>query len=336
MKKALLRLLLLACICLFYTACHNKHTSADTDPVFKKAELIGITEKIEKDSKNAALYFERGNMLHDMEKDTLAIKDLKKACELDSSKAEYFSAVGNILFEHKDISGSVQWIKKAIDLNPEDGRARMKIAKLFLYIKQYDNAFAQLNIVLRHNVYDPEAYFLKGMIYKDMKDTGKAISSFLTAVQVRPEYKPAIIQLGQMYAMKLDPIALKYYDNAFRLDTGDVFPLFAEGVYYQDKKDYENAKAIYKDCIIRDHQYINAYINSGWIFLQQDSVEKALHQYDLVTKIDPANAEGYYNRGLCHEMLHEKQEAINDYKQALVFSADYKDARDGLKRMGSK
>lgn len=336
MKNACFRLLCPALCLLLLASCKAKIAGDDNDPIFKQAGLSAITEKIHKDPKNAALYFERGNTLHEMEKDSLAIKDLKKACELDSGKAEYFSAVGNVLFEHKDISGSVQWIKKAVEINPEDGKARMKIAKMFLYIKQYDNAFAQLNIVLRHNVYDPEAYFLKGMVYKDMKDTGKAISSFLTAVQVAPEYKPAIIQLAQMYAMKNDPIALKYYDNAFKLDTADVFPIFAKGVFYKDRKDYVNAKLAYTECVMRDHQYANAYLNMGWLLLQQDSLEKAKHQFDLVAKIDPTNAEAYYNRGLCNEWMHNKQDAINDYKQALVFSTDYKEAREGLKRLGSK
>src|SRR5690606_19393220 len=104
----------------------------------------------------------------------------QQAASLDSTKAEYFSAVGDLMFEHKDISGSLPWIEKAVSLNPKDPQARLKIAKLFVFIKEYPKAFSEINTVLRQNAMNPEGYFLKGIIYKDLKDTSKAISSFQT------------------------------------------------------------------------------------------------------------------------------------------------------------
>jgi len=338
MQNAWKRLFPIVLYMLLLAACKNKQGGTDNnnDPVFKLPAIKNITEQINAEPKNAALYFERGNLLHKVEKDSLALSDYKKAGSLDSTKAEYFSAIGDLMFEHKDISGSVPWIQKAIKLNPDDIKAHLKMAKMFLFIKDYEKGFSEVNIVLRHDVYNPEAYFLKGMMYKEMKDSSKAISSFLTSVQVDPDYRASIIQLGQLYAMQKNPIALKYYDNAFKLDTTDVFPLYAKGVFYKDNNDYEKAKAAYKDAIIRDPQYADAYFNMGWVLIQQDSLEKAKHQYDYVTKIEPNNAVAYYNRGLCSEMMHNKQDAINDYKQALVFNSKYQDAMDGIKRLGGK
>jgi tetratricopeptide (TPR) repeat protein len=315
---------------------NNKSNTAQSNPAFDNPALSAITKKIDNNPNDAALYFERGNILHKLQKDTLAIDDYKKAAKLDSTKAEYFSAVGNLLFDHKDISGSVQWIQKAIQLDPNDKKAHIKIAKMFVYLQDYNKALNEINTALRQDVYNPEPYFLKGMMYKDLKDTNKAISSFMTAIQVAPDYRDAMIQLGQLYSMKKDPVALKYYDNAFRLDTSDVFPIFAKGVFYQSQNDYAQAREEYKKCILRDNQYVDAYLNTGWILIQQDSVEKAWRQYNLVTQIAPNNAGAYYSRGLCSEMMNKKDEAIKDYQQALVFNGKYKEARDGLKRLGVK
>jgi tetratricopeptide (TPR) repeat protein len=71
----------------------------------------------------------------------------------------------------------------------------------------------------------------------------------------------------------------------------------------------------------------------GYVFMQQDSVDKAWRQYDLLTKIDPTDAEAYYNRGLCNELMGKKQEAISDYRQALTFYKKYPEAQAGLKRL---
>jgi len=326
------------CLVLFVACKGNKKKTADNDnPVFKSdSRLAEATDQINNDPKNAKLYFHRGLMLEKMHQDTLALNDFKKAATFDSTNAEYVSAIGDLLFEHKDVTGSLVWIKKAIKLNPTDRKAHLKIAKLFMYINDYKEAFNEINIVLRGDVYDPEAYYLKGMVYKQLKDTVKAISSFQTSLQVAPDFRDAVMQLGLLYSAKKDPLALKYLDNAYRMDSTDVLPIFAKGVYYQNTNDYATAKDYYKKCIIHDNQFVDAYFNMGYILLQQDSVDKAYRQYDLVTKIDPTNPAGYYNRGLCSEIMNKKKEAVDDYRQALTLDSTYPSPHDALKRLGVK
>lgn len=320
-----------------FTGCDNhanKNTTAGDNAIFKSdPELKKITDQILSSPQDAALFYKRGRLLRRMQQDTLAIRDFKMASSLDTARAEYYSAVGDILFENKDITGSVQWIQKAIKKNPEDQKARLKIAKLFLYIRKYQDAFEQINIVLRKNAYEPEAYFLKGMIYKDLKDTAKAISSFESARSVAPEYKDAAIQLGLIYSNKKDTIALRYLDNAFVLDSTDVFPIYAKGVFYQRTGDYVKAKEQYRRCILLDHRYIDAYFNMGYVLMQQDSVQKAFRQYDIATKIDYLNPTAFYNRGICYELMDSPRQAVADYRRALTLDSNYKSPKEALKRM---
>lgn len=325
---------------IFITAlfsCHNNNSGnppADTDPVLQNnPNLKKYTEQIHESPRNAALYFQRGTVLHRMQLDSLALKDFKTAASLDTTKAEYYSAVGELLFENKDISGSVEWIQKAIAKNPEDAKARLKIAKLFLYIRKYQQAFEQINIVMRKNVYNPEAYFLKGMVYKDMGDTAKAISNFQTSVQVSPDYRESILQLAVIYSAKKDSICLKYFDNAFRIDTTDVFPIYGKGLFFQYNKEYSRAKEMFRECIIRDRHYADAYFNMGYILMQEDSTEKAWRQYDIVTKIDPMNPTAYFNRGLCSELMDSVKKAVSDYRVAVSLDTSYKSPKEALKRL---
>lgn len=317
-------------------ACKDNKTSDGEDPFFQQPKLKELTEKIRSNPEDAANYYRRGQVLFQLEADSLALNDFKKAVSLDSSKAEYFSAIGDLLFENQDLQGSVKWLEKALALDPKDMKSHLKLAKLFLYLQEYATAFREINIVLRQDVYNTEAYFLKGMVYKDMKDTAKAISSFQTAVQMQPDNYFALEQLGLMFSAKKDPLALKYFDNAYTLDTSNPAPVFAKGVYYQNIGDYEKAKQEYTNVIMLDRQYAPAYINAGYILIQQDSFEKARRQYDLLVKMDPDSYEAYYNRGLCSELLKRNDEAIADYKQALVFNEDYTLAKEGLQRLGAK
>ncbi|MBC7555014.1 MAG: tetratricopeptide repeat protein [Taibaiella sp.] len=334
MKSAFLKYMPVFAVVMLFASCKNTSKPKDDDPVYNSdPRLSEVTSRIRKNPENAELYFERAKMLYKLKLDTLAIRDFKAASSLDTGNASYYSAVGDVLFEAKDIAGSVEWLEKAIRKNPDDPKAHLKMAKMFLFTQDYPKAFEQINIVLRKNVYNPEAYFLKGMVYKDMKDTVKAISSFQTALQVVPDYKEAVVQLGLIYSAKNDPTAIKYLDNAYRMDSSDVFPVFARGVYYQNNNDYPQAKEEYKKCIRRNTHYIDAYFNLGYIYLQQDSVEKAFRQYDLVTKLQPDNPSGYYNRGICNEMMKNLKDAVVDYRRALLLDTSYSSPKAALKRL---
>jgi tetratricopeptide (TPR) repeat protein len=293
-----------------------------------------FSDKIVASPNDASLYYQRGLALKKLAEDSLALNDFNKAVSLDTTKAAYYSAIGDLMFEHKDITNSVIWFKKAIKLDPKDPVAHLKFAKLLIYLNKMPESFAEINDVLRRDPFNPEGYFLKGIIYKNTNDTPKAISSFQTAIQVDPRYRDAMIQLGLLHAAQKDSVCIKYFNNAFALDTTDVLPLYGKAMYFQEGNNYEKAKEVYKQCILYDPQYGNAYFNIGWILMHQDSLEKAERQFDYVTRIEPNNAEAYYNRGVCRELQEKTQPAIADYKQAVEFDPEYQEAKDALKRLG--
>jgi len=320
------------------TACkpggkHSANTAATTS-IYNQSTIAPLSEKIAAEPKNAGNYYNRGLALHKLQQDSLALKDFNKAFTLDSTKAEYMSAIGDLLFEHKDVSGSIKWLERALQYNPSDVRAHLKLAKAMIFTQEYPKAFAEVNTVLRNDAFNPEGYFLKGIIYKELKDTGKAISSFQTCINVAPYYREAMVQLGMLYTQKDDPMGIRYLENAFKLDTTDMMPLYAKALYLQNKQQYEPAKKEYHNIILHDPQYTDALFGMGWILLQQDSLEKAHRQFDLVTKVEPNNAKAYYNRGLCSELMNQKTDALKDYEQALTFDKNMPQAKEGVKRLG--
>jgi tetratricopeptide (TPR) repeat protein len=105
-------------------------------------------------------------------------------------------------------------------------------------------------------------------------------------------------------------------------------------MFYQEQKKFEEAKEEYRNAIVHDRDYADAYFAMGYILLQQDSLDKAWRQFDLVTKLEPTNEKAYYNRGLASEMMGKNKEALQDYQQALTFNPQYQEAAAGVKRVG--
>jgi tetratricopeptide (TPR) repeat protein len=146
----------------------------------------------------------------------------------------------------------------------------------------------------------------------------------------------AHIQLALMYKAKNNPLALNYFENAYKADTSNMEPLYGEGMFWQDQQKYTEAKKVFKRCILLNKAYEKPYYNIGWMLLQEDSVEKALRQFDMAVGAKPNYIEAYFNRGLCYEILEKYTEAIADYNQALQFNADYVPAKEALKRATQK
>jgi len=333
MQQAVLALILVLTLgsCSWFQGNKNGTHQAHSIP-----EVAEISAQIEKNPKNAELYFRRGLIYHKLELDSLALTDFQSAVDRDSTQAKYFSAIGDLLFEHKDISGSIKWIQKAIYLNPDDEVAHLKMGKMFLFAEDYPKAFAEINTVLRSNVYNAEAYFLKGMCYKSMKDTAKAISSFQTAVQTEPRYVEAHLQLALLFEGKKDPVALKYFENAYRADSTDLEPLYGQAMFWQNQQNFPEAKKVFYRIISIDRSYPKSYYNIGWMLLQEDSTEKALRQFTIAIQEKPDYVEAYFNRGLCQEILGDLAKAREDYQQALTFNPDYTPASEALQRITKK
>lgn len=323
-------------IIIFTTSCQFFQNEKSATQLTESGELNTINDKIDKDEKNPNLYFERGKIYRKLKQDSLALIDFKRCTQLDSTKAIYYSAVGEVLFDHKDISGSVPWFEKAIALNPNDEKAHLKMAKLFIYISEYTKAFIEINTVLKTNVYNAEAYFLKGICYTMMSDTSKAISSLQTAVQTDPLYAEAHLQLGVLYEAQKNPLALKYYENAFKADSTNMEYMYAQAMYWQNKNEYEAAKKILKKIVTKDMSYPKSYYNLGWIYLQQDSTEKAIRQFDIAIENKPDYADAYFNRGLCYEILSNFDKAMEDYEYAITFAPDNSKFQESLRLIKQK
>src|SRR6185369_1058886 len=145
--------------------------------------------------------------------------------------------------------------------------AMLKLAELYFYVKKYDKSIEYINMALKINKYNAKAYFMKGMNYKEIKDTAKAISSMQTAVEQDQTYYNAYMQLGILNAAQKNPLAVQYYKNALRIQPNSTEAWYDIGKYYQDVMDWTQASEAYATLLKIDPKYKNAFYNLGVINL---------------------------------------------------------------------
>jgi tetratricopeptide (TPR) repeat protein len=296
--------------------------------------IIKLSEKIKAAPKDASLLFERGNAYLLAKKDSLAFEDYANAVEKDSNNIQYLLRAGDLGYKLEMFGPSLYFLSRASQLNPKDHESTLKVAHIYFLIKKYPQAFYAINNVLRADVYNYEAYFLKGLIYKDMKDTTNALSSFQTAAQINPDKQEAHMELALMSSGKDFEKSILYYKNAFATDSTNMEPLNGIGLLYMDKGDHATAKKYFINCIERNLNYDKAFYNIGCLLMDEDSIAKAQRQFDMAIKNNIKYMEAYVNRGLCKEQLQDKTGAIEDFKLALELDPNFQLAIDGLKRLG--
>jgi tetratricopeptide (TPR) repeat protein len=322
---------------LFIWACKNE--PKQQAPQYGKTgnpQIDALTERIFKDPKNANLYFQRAQLFYKNGEQggyDYAIEDMKYALSIDSNNIQYHDFLSDCYMDYAQSDLAIATMERAADIAPNDIKTLQKLSEYYLITKQYPKSLEILNRILKQDAQNAGAYFMMGMIAKEQKDTTRAINAFQKSADIDPSSRDAFIELGRLYTAKGNPLALKYLDNALVIDSLDYHAMMAKGYYYQVKNDKDKAIEAYKKILVINPRYGEALFNLGLIYLENDDLVKAKEHFNIVIQEAPNFYKAYYYRGFVSEKEGDKLAALKDYKQSLVFKADYQNALEGVKRV---
>ncbi len=325
----------LVCSILFFVFFMACGSPAPADADLQKAEnpITQINKAIKDSPNNSDLYFKRAQLFYESETYLDAIADLSKAVELDSNRFEYYHLLADVYLDSYKSFDALRVMKSTVERFPDNTSSYLKLAEFQHILKKHRDVFETVDKVLKKDPQNAEAYFMMGLSLKEINETNRAINSFQSAVENNPQLIDAWIILGQMYTELGDPLALKYFDNALLIEPENLDVMHAKAFYLNEQKDTNGALAIYKEMVVKDPKYKEAYLNSGLIYLEMDSLQKAIDNFDILLEVAPLTIAGYYYRGLTKELAGDLEGAKSDFKQALKFSPNYAKAQEGLQRV---
>lgn len=337
MNRPFLPFFLSSFILLFFTACTADPTPAtdevavadNTDP-----GIAQLTAAIQADPRNADLYAQRATMQYDKENYDAAIADMVSALSIDSTNIEYHWNLADVYLDYFRSRLALRTLERAAALDPDNVETQLRLAETQLTLKQYDGALAALNEATRVDPRNPDAYLLLSQTFIETGDTARAIKAAEEATEIDPDMTDAFITLGQLLFAKGLPRAEQYFDAAVAIDPTDVIALHAKADFLRDSERIPEAIAAYRNISMVDRQYVAGYFNAGLLYLEQDSIERGLKEFDLVIKNDPVHIRAYAYRAYAEEMLGQNEKACRDYDAALRFAPDYQLALDGYARLG--
>jgi tetratricopeptide (TPR) repeat protein len=305
--------------------------------VINSPELAAINKKILDNPDDAMLYNERAKIYLQYRQLEDAISDAKRSIRIDTNNATLYLTEADIFFAANETRNAKDVLEKVVRKFPENTDGLLKLGELYYFVKQYENAFSKINQALKVNENLAKAYYLKGSMYKEVGDTGKAISSLETAIEQDNKNYGAFLALGLIYGAKKSPLAFEYYNNAISINPSNTDALYARAKLMQDMGKIKEAVEMYNQILKLDANHVFSMYNLGAIeFGINNDPRLAMDYFSRAINANPRYAEAYYARGACYQELKDNDNASADYQMCLQLKPNYDPAVEGLNSLGKK
>jgi tetratricopeptide (TPR) repeat protein len=217
---------------------------------------------------------------------------------------------------------AIKTMYRVLDLYPERIPSLLKLSELHYIMEDYDSSILAVNEAFKVDPQNAECFFMLGVNFRALNDIERAINSFQSAVELDSGLTDAWIMLGELYENKKDPKALKYYENAVLSAPNSIEAKHAKAFYLQNNGNIPLALDLYNEIILQDKYYENAYQNSGILYVELDSFDRAYDQFNIMTGINPQNHMGFYLRGTVLKIKGDLSAAKLDFESALNLKAE--------------
>jgi tetratricopeptide (TPR) repeat protein len=292
-----------------------------------------ITDSINKDPKNSALYFRRGQMLSDNDQPVFAEKDYRKAWELEP-KEEYAIKLVQSL-KSKNTDSAIVFLEEALKKLPGNVFLQIGLANGLKQKKQYGRSLAICDEIIEHYPNAVDAYMLKSEILKEQNKNAEALAT----LQRGYSYAPGDVELVHTLCFDLaeakNSKVLSIADSLIKADTEKAHaePYFFKGVYYSNIGNSAEAIRQFDEAIRHDYNFLSAYINKGIIFYDQKKYDEAIKIFSLANTISPDEADPYYWTAKTQEAMGKKTEAKANYQRAYGLDKTMTKAKEAADRL---
>ena len=324
-------------------ACNSEPKNTDVEvtevgdgvQIEKTVDSLDILNKmIVKDPSNPDLYGQKARIyLTQLESDK-AVEEYERAINADTTNPKYYLKKAELYYKRAQFDKSRLEAERVLAFDPDNAKANLRMGWIAFVVKGYEKSIEYINKALQSDVHLAEAYYLKGLVYKDTQKYKMAVSSFRTATEQNNDYYDAWVELGYLHALANSDLTVSYYDNAIRIDSTKYEAHYNKGYFLQERGQFKEALDEY-EVIIRNRPYFyNAYFNKGYIYLEYlNNYDSAAYEFTRVIGVNPMNYKAFYNRGLAYERNNKLKLALADYDQALKLKPTYDAAAEGKSRI---
>jgi len=338
----MVRLFLASLLIFLVVSCENKQSHDSSTQAFEATQSIEteqdilslLNDSIAMDSTRAQLFVNRAAIYLERERIDRALRDINYALSLDNKSVEAYLTLAEIYYGMGQAESVKTTLAKAAEVAPNDARPQVKLAELNLLQRNLNMALSYTDKALRMGNFNPEAYYVRGLVFLAREDTASAMKNFMIARDQNENFFEALYQIGVIYTAQRNSLAKDFLRDAIKRYPQSMVARYQLALFLQDNDEVEDAIAHYDTLLLMkpddpDFLYNIGYVNL--VYLQD--YEKALSYFDTVLDINPENIDALYNKGRTLEEMEHFVNAREMYENVLRLQTNYPLAVEGLNRL---
>ncbi len=284
---------------MFFFACKEQH-DIELSKLIKNEDFYN--NRVEDNYLNSNFWDQFGDYYIQNNQLKKGIECSEKSFRLDSSNYNLSFKLSEFFLKQLSLGKSHKYLENCLRIDSLKTQPYLNLAQLYIFKADYNSALKFINLGLEKNRYLPQGYCMKGVCYKHVRDTVKALSSFKTAIEVDPNYFSAYTELGLMLTMQNDSNAIYYYKNGLSVLPQNIEAWFGLCWAYQSFGKNDLAMNEYKRLILVYPKHIDAKFNLGLIYLEKGEVEMAKEMFHQIIEVEPKHIDALINLYKCYKL----------------------------------
>ena len=196
---------------------------------------------------------------------------------------------------------ALKFLDKAIKLNPRDPKIWWLRSKVFLHLRDFEEALHCSEKLIQIDKNFLDGWFTRGIIYSTQHNSVQAIESFNQVLRINPFHKEA--KEGKIIHLK--------------------------GLYnsQKNKNDYEGALKALDQVLEEQPENASNWTEKGNVFFFIKDFNKAIECYNVALKFNPQSYYAWFNKGIIHlQHLGDFTVAFECFNEALKIKPNDKNA----------
>jgi tetratricopeptide (TPR) repeat protein len=262
-----------------------------------------------------------------------AIDEYRLALENDPSSEFLSSGLAELYARTGRIRDAVSEAQEIINRDPSNLEARKLLGRIYLRSigdaqsgtqsqEVLKLATEQYESIVKLEPSSAENHIVLGRLYLIGKDLLKAETEFKAAVQLEPTSEEAVSTLAYLYNEEGDSNRAVQILTSLPEGARSAKLYSLLGFTYEQKKDYPNAIAAYKQAISLDHENLDAVRGLAQNLLNNNQNDEALKQYLILENADPQDPQPSLQIAKIYQRTGKFDQALAQLKKTETLAPD--------------
>ncbi len=128
-----------------------------------------------------------------------ALETFQNAVNVDPTHAKSYSSMGEIYVDRQEYEKAIDRFQLAISVDPTYAKAYENLGLTYTKLEQWEDAVQYLTQAVAFNAKSLNGWYYLSQSYNQLGDCENALDAAKTAVDVRNNYAPALIEMGVAY-----------------------------------------------------------------------------------------------------------------------------------------